>query len=163
MTEVLGLRLAYRGFVTGLAAAYAWAAVAMLSATFLGGDALDPLRPLASAIAPVVAGRPELAFVLGLGLLQGGGGLIGMCFAYFFGRFFTVRATLAVAAPAFAVLAWALVATGLTGLGTQESVVLSAAPVLGALAYGLLLGQGLPVRGEVLRDDQWAASSSPST
>ena len=30
MTEVLGLRLAYRGFVTGLAAAYVWLALAAI-------------------------------------------------------------------------------------------------------------------------------------
>jgi hypothetical protein len=164
MTEVLGLRLAYRGFVTGLAAAYAWTAVAMMSAALLTGDPLAPLRPLAIAITPVVAGRAELAFVLGLGLIQGGGGLTGMCFAYFFGRFFTVRATLATAAPAFALLAWALIAAGLTGFGTSESLVIGVAPLLGTLAYGLLLGQGLPLRGEVLRSPQGADESpSPST
>jgi hypothetical protein len=164
MTEVLGLRLAYRGFVTGLAAAYAWTAVAMLSAAVVADDPLAPLEPLANAIAPVVAGRAELAFVLGLGVIQAGGGLIGMSFAYFFGRFFTIRATVAVAAPAFALLAWALIAAGLTGLGTAESVVLSIAPVLGTLAYGLLLGQGLPLRGDVLRNGQLVDDSpSPST
>jgi hypothetical protein len=163
MTEVVGLRLAYRGFVTGLAAAYAWMAVAMLSSAILTGDALAPLRPLAVAIMPVVAGRAEVAFVLGLGLVQTGGGLVGMCFAYFFGRFFTVRATLATAAPAFALLAWALIAAGLTGFGTSESLVIGLAPLLGTLAYGLLLGQGLPVRGEVLRDTQVGDDSSPST
>ena len=35
---------------------------------------------------------PELAFVLGLAAIQAGGALVGMCFAYFFARFFTVRA-----------------------------------------------------------------------
>lgn len=163
MTEVIGLRLAYRGFVTGLAAAYAWMAVAMLSSAILADDALAPLRPLAAAITPVVAGRAELAFVLGLGLIQAGGGLLGMCFAYFFGRFFTVRATLAAAAPAYALLSWALIAAGLTGLGTSESLVIGIAPLLGTLAYGLLLGQGLPVRGDVLRGPQVGDVSSPST
>jgi hypothetical protein len=163
MTEVVGLRLAYRGFVTGLAAAYAWTAVAMLSSAILANDALAPLEPLAAAITPVVAGRAELAFVLGLGLIQTGGGLIGMCFAYFFGRFFTVRSTLAMAAPAFALLAWALIVAGLTGLGTSESLVIGLAPLLGTLAYGLLLGQGLPVRGEVLREPQAGDVSSPVT
>jgi hypothetical protein len=164
VTEVLGLRLAYRGFVTGLAAAYGWTAVAMLSAALLANDPLAPLRPLAGAIAPVVAGRSDLAFVLGLGVIQTGGGLIGMSFAYFFGRFFTVRSTLAIAAPAFALLAWALIAVGLTGLGMPESLVVSIAPVLGTVAYGLFLGQGLPLRGDVLRGNQGAEDSpSPST
>jgi hypothetical protein len=164
MTEVLGLRLAYRGFVTGLAAAYGWTAVAMLSAAFLLDDPLAPLRPLAGAIAPVVAGRSDLAFVLGLGVIQTGGGLVGMSFAYFFGRFFTVRKTLAIAAPAFALLAWALIAAGLTGLGTPQSLVIGIAPVLGTVAYGLLLGQALPLRGDVLRRDQGVEDSlSPST
>ena len=164
MTEVIGLRLAYRGLVMGLAAAYAWVAVAMLAAALLGADPLAPLRPLASALSPVVAGRSELAFVLGLGAIQLGGGLIGMCFAYFFGRFFTVRSTLAIAAPAFALLAWALLAAGLTGLGTPESLVLSSAPLLGTVAYGILLGQGLPLRGDVLRNGHDSAeSASPST
>jgi hypothetical protein len=164
MTEVIGLRLAYRGLVTGLAAAYAWVAVAMLSAALLGADPLAPLRPLANALSPVVAGRSELAFVLGLGAIQLGGGMIGMCFAYFFGRFFTVRSTLAIAAPAFALLAWALLAAGLTGLGTPESLVLSSAPLLGTVAYGILLGQGLPLRGDVLRNGHDSGeSASPST
>src|SRR5918992_5251545 len=109
MTEVMGLRLAYRGFVTGLAGAYVWAAIAMLLGAALHGDPLHPLRPLAMALTPV-ADTPELAFVLGLAAVQAGGALVGMCFAYFFARFFTVRATLAAAAPAFALLAWGLAA-----------------------------------------------------
>ena len=98
MTEVNGLRLAYKGFVGGLAGGYVWAAIAMLLAAIVHGDPLRPLEPLALALAPV-AGSPELAFVLGLGAVQAGGALIGMCFAYFFGRFFTVRATLAPPRP----------------------------------------------------------------
>ena len=96
MTEVMGLRLAYRGFVTGLAGAYVWAAIAMLLGAALHGDPLHPLRPLAMALSPV-ADSPELAFVLGLAAVQAGGALVGMCFAYFFARFFTIRATLAAA------------------------------------------------------------------
>ena len=57
------------------------------------GDPLRPLRPLALALTPL-AGSPELAFVLGLAAVQAGGAVIGMCFAYFFARFFTVRDTL---------------------------------------------------------------------
>jgi hypothetical protein len=156
MTEVMGLRLAYRGFVTGLAGAYVWAAIAMLLGAAVHGDPLRPLRPLANAIAPF-ADSPELAFVLGLALVQAGGALVGMCFAYFFARFFTVRATLATAAPVVALLAWALIAAGLAGLGVP---VLRAeiVPVIATIGYGLLLGVGTPVRGEVTY-----SSGSPST
>ena len=157
MTEVMGLRLAYRGFVTGLAGAYVWAAIAMLLAGLVHGDPLRPLRPLAIAIAPV-ADSPELAFVLGLAAIQAGGALVGMCFAYFFARFFTVRATLATAAPVVALLAWALIAAGLArGLGVS---ILSTelAPILATVAYGILLGLGCPVRGDVAYP-----SGSPST
>src|SRR5918996_2600568 len=103
MTEVMGLRLAYRGFVTGLAGGYVWAAIAMTLGAVVHGDPLHPLRPIAVAITPV-AGTPELAFVLGLAAIQAGAGLVGMCFAYFFARFFTVRATVAAAAPVVALL-----------------------------------------------------------
>ncbi len=157
MTEVMGLRLAYRGFVTGLAGAYVWAAIAMLLGAALHGDPLRPLRPLAIAVSPV-ADTPELAFVLGLFAIQAGGALVGMCFAYFFARFFTVRATLATAAPVVALLAWALIAAGLArGLGVP---VLAAelAPILATVGYGVLLGAGVPVRGEVTYP-----SGSPST
>ncbi|HSI99656.1 MAG TPA: hypothetical protein VLA59_04660, partial [Patescibacteria group bacterium] len=65
MTDVNGLRLAYRGFVAGLAGAYVWMAVVMTRAGLLRADPLAPLRPLALAISPL-AGSPELAFVLGL-------------------------------------------------------------------------------------------------
>ena len=64
MTEVNGLRLAYRGFVSGLAGAYVWAAIAMALSGLLHGDPVEPLRPIATAISPL-AGTPELAFVLG--------------------------------------------------------------------------------------------------
>jgi hypothetical protein len=156
MTEVMGLRLAYRGFVTGLAGAYVWAAIAMLVGAAIHGDALRPLRPLAKAISPI-ADSPELAFVLGLAAVQAGGALVGMCFAYFFARFFTVRATLAAAAPVVALLAWALIVAGLAGLGVA---VLTAeiAPIIATVGYGILLGAGTPVRGEVAYP-----SASPST
>jgi hypothetical protein len=158
MTEVNGLRLAYRGFVTGLAAAYAWIAAAMLAAAGLYGDPLAPLHPLAAAIIPAAAITPELAFVLAFALVQAGGALLGMCFSYFFGRFFTDRRTLAVAAPCFAVLAWALLATGIGAISGADELVVLVSPVVGTLAYGLLLGAGLPLRGDVLRQ-----SGSPST
>jgi hypothetical protein len=90
VTEVNGLRLAYRGLIAGLAGGYVWAAIAMTLAGIVHGDPLRPLEPLALALAPF-ARSPELSFVLGLGAVQAGGALVGMCFAYFFGRFFTVR------------------------------------------------------------------------
>lgn len=150
MTEVMGLRLAYRGFVTGLAGAYVWAAIAMLLAAMIHGDALRPLRPLAIALAPF-ADSPELAFVLGLAAVQAGGAIVGMCFAYFFARFFTVRATLAAAAPVVALLAWALIATGLAGGLGVPVLAVEVAPIVATIGYGVLLGAGVPVRGEVTR------------
>ena len=157
MTEVNGLHLAYRGFITGLAGGYVWTAIAMLLSALADGDPLRPLRPIALALSPL-AGSPELAFVLGLAAVQAGGAVVGMCFAYFFARFFTVRTTVAVAAPAFALLAWALVAsvvardTGIVEFATHPI------PAVASLGYGLLLGAVLPLRGEVIR-----YAGSPST
>ena len=157
MTEVNGLRLAYRGLVAGLAGGYVWIAIAMTLSALAFGDPLRPMRPFALAISPL-AGSPELAFVLGLFAVQAGGALIGLCFAYFFARFFTVPATLRLAAPAVALMAWALIAavvareTGVVSLATQ------AIPIVATVGYGLLLGAGVPVRGEVTR-----YSGSPST
>ena len=157
MTDVNGLRLAYRGFIAGLAGGYVWAAIAMLLAALAEGDPLRPLRPLALALTPV-AGSPELAFVLGLAAVQAGGAVIGMCFAYFFARFFTVRTTLAVAAPVFTLLVWGLIATvvardsGIVEFSTHP------VPALASIGYGLLLGLSLPLRGEVAR-----YAGSPST
>ena len=151
MTEINGLRLAYKGFVGGLAGGYVWAAIAMVLAGIVHGDPLRPLEPLALALAPV-AGSPELAFVLGLGAVQAGGAVAGMCFAYFFARFFTVRTTLAIAAPAAAVLGWGIVAATLAR--ALPGVELTAAPVaiLAAVGYGVILGAAVPVRGAVVRE-----------
>ena len=132
MTEVNGLRLAYRGFVTGLAGGYVWAAIAMLLAALASGDALAPLRPFAAAVTPL-ADSPELSFVLGLALVQLGGAFIGMTFAYFFARFFTVRSTLAVAAPIVALLTWGLIAAAFTRDADGAFFGASAAPVLATL------------------------------
>lgn len=157
MTDVNGLRLAYRGFIAGLAGGYVWAAIAMLLAALAEGDPLRPLRPIALALTPI-AGSPELAFVLGLAAVQAGGAVIGMCFAYFFARFFTVRTTLAVAAPIFTLLVWGLIATvvardsGIVEFSTHP------VPALASIGYGLLLGLSLPLRGEVAR-----YAGSPST
>ena len=141
-----GLRLAYRGFISGLAASYAWLALAMVVSALLVADPLAPLRPMAAALSPA-ATSAELSFVLGLLLTQAGGGLAGICFAYFFARFFTVRGTLLLAAASFAVLSWALVQAA--GLGVPAAV--APATVVAALGYGVLLGIGTPLRSEVLR------------
>ena len=150
MTEVNGLRLAYRGLVAGLAGGYVWAGIAMTLSALAFGDPLRPLRPFALAITPL-AGSPELAFVLGVFAVQAGGALVGMCFAYFFARFFTVRATVAIAAPAVSLMAWGLIGaavardTGIVEFATHPI------PILASLGYGLLLGAAVPVRGEVRR------------
>lgn len=150
MTEVNGLRLAYKGFVGGLAGGYVWAAIAMALAGVVHGDPLRPLEPLALALVPF-AGSPALAFVLGLTAVQAGGALIGMCFAYFFGRFFTVRATLALAAPAAAVLAWALIASLLARGMPGADLVAAPVATIAAIGYGLMLAAVVPVRGAVVR------------
>ncbi len=146
---VNGLRLAYRGFVTGLAAGYAWLATAMLAGAILQGDALAALRPVVAILAP---GRSDsaTAFVIGFAVVQLAAAGVGMIFAYFFARFFTVRSTVAVASPCFALLAWALLA-GLIGDRTDVTAGIALIPVLATLAYGALLGAGLPLRGDVLR------------
>jgi hypothetical protein len=150
MTEVNGLRLAYKGFVGGLAGGYVWAAIAMLLAGVVHGDPLRALEPFALALTPV-AGSPELSFALGLAAVQGAGALVGMCFAYFFGRFFTVRATLGTGAPIAALLAWGLVAA-LLGRGLPGVELVAAwIGVLATVGYGLVLGATVPVRGAVAR------------
>lgn len=150
MTEVNGLRLAYRGFVTGLAGGYVWAAIAMVASALANGDPLRPIRPLALALSPL-AGSPELAFLLGLAALQAGGALVGMCFAYFFARFFTARATLAVAAPAFTLLVWGMIAAVVARDSGIVEFATHPIPALASLGYGLLLGAALPLRGAVMR------------
>ena len=150
MTVVNGLRLAYRGFVTGLAAGYVWLATAMLIGALLESDALAALRPLATELLPDAQGSEATAFVLGFALVQLGAAVTGMLFSYFFARFFTVRATLAIATPCCAVLTWALL-TALLGQPGEGAIRLVATPLLATVAYGLLLGVGLPLRGEVLR------------
>ena len=110
MTEINGLRLAYRGFVAGLAG------------------------------------------------LQAVGALLGMTFAYFFGRFFTVRRTLIVAGPAFALLSWGLVGAAVAPDAGLAAFATHPIPALASVAYGLLLGADVPVRGEVAR-----YAGSPST
>ncbi len=151
MTEVNGLRLAYRGFVTGLAAAYVWLAVAMIAAAIVAGDPLAPLTPLAATLLTTADLTPSLAFVIGFALVQAAGAMVGMTFAYFFGRFFTARATLSAAAPLFALLAWALLAAGVGSLTGSDVLGRQLAPILAAAAYGIVLGRGLPLRSQVVR------------
>jgi hypothetical protein len=139
VTEINGLRLAYRGLVTGLAAGWVWAAAAMLGGLLAGWRPLLPLELLGGG-----TGRDELALGIAIVALASGG--IGMAFAYFFARYFTVRGTLAVAAPCFAVLAW-LVLGRLTETSATTNLVLLAASLL----YGIMLGASVPIRGDLLR------------
>jgi hypothetical protein len=141
MTEVNGLRLAYRGLVAGLAAGYVWLAAAMLGAVIGGGHPLAALQLLGGG-----AGRADMA--LGIGMLQVGSGGIGLAFAYFFARYFTVRSTLAVAGPCFALLAWLMIVVAVGGIAHP---VLGGALLVASAAYGLMLGAGIPLRGEVTR------------
>ena len=157
MTDVNGLRLAYRGFIAGLAGGYVWTAIAMLLSALGDGDPLRPLRPIALALSPL-AGSPEVAFVLGLAAVQAGGAVVGMCFAYFFARFFTVRSTLAIAAPAFTLLAWGLIGAVVARDSGIVEFATHPIPALASLGYGLLLGVALPLRGDVAR-----YAGSPST
>jgi hypothetical protein len=145
VTEINGLRLAYRGFVTGLAAGYVWLAAAMLGAWLAGNNPAAPLHLLGGA------GRDGL--LAGIGLAQVGSAGIGMTFAYFFGRFFTVRRTLAIAGVCFGVLAWLVIARvvdsrmsdDLTAAGLRIALVAASA------LYGIMLGAAVPTRVEVLR------------
>jgi hypothetical protein len=139
VTEINGLRLAYRGLVTGLAAGWVWAATAMVGGLLVGWRPLLPLELLGGG-----RGHAELAAGIAIAQLASGG--IGMAFAYFFARYFTVRATLAVAAPCFAILAW-LVLGGLAERDATTNIVLLAA----ALLYGVMLGAAVPTRGDLLR------------
>jgi hypothetical protein len=152
MTEVNGLRLAYRGFVAGLAGAYVWIAIAMLAAV-PGDDPLAPLRVLASIGPDGWSATSEEALVLGLAVTQVVGAAVGIGFAYFFGRFFTVRSTLGVGAVCVAILAWAILSNRLAAAVAVDPVALGASGglLLATVAYGAVLGSQVPVRGEVAR------------
>jgi hypothetical protein len=159
VTEVNGLRLAYRGLIAGLIGAYVWVAVAMLVAV-PAGDPLEPLVTLGSVLPAELAGSEQRAFVLGLAVAQLAGAGVGIGFAYFFARFFTMRLTLGVAAVCVAILAWAIlsnrlaVTVGLDPWSFGTSVGL----VIATVAYGWVLGWSVPVRGDVTR-----YAGSPST
>jgi hypothetical protein len=158
---VNGYRLAYRGLLAGLAGSWVWLAVALAGGLLIGASPAEAARLLGAGSAPD-------GLVAGAAMVQVLGALIGIGFAYFFGRYFTVRTTLQLAAPAFSLLA-SLAAADLLGqlvrIGLADQLVLSAA----ALAYGLVLGSALPVRGEVLREGADAgrypsgSSGSPAT
>jgi hypothetical protein len=159
VTEVNGLRLAYRGFIAGLVGAYVWVAIAMLTAIPAGAPT-DPVVTLGRIGQQAGELPAQQAFVIGLALAQVVGAGVGIGFAYFFARFFTMRGTLGMAAVCVAVLAWALLsnrfalALGIDAVSFGTSAGLLAATV----AYGWVLGSVVPVRGEVSR-----SSGSPST
>jgi hypothetical protein len=141
VTQINGLRLAYRGLIIGLAAGYVWLAAAMLGAILAAVNPVEPLYVLGG-------GRSQIDLAQGIALHQLGSGGIGMVFAYFFARYFTVRPTLAAAGPCFAVLSWLLVSPA---LGVRTDAAQQAILLLASVAYGTMLGLGLPVRGEVTR------------
>src|SRR5918999_4862107 len=120
MSEINGLRLAYRGLIAGLAGGYVWLAIALVLA-IPSGDPIEPLRLLAAADpSQQVDSRPE-ALVFSLGAVQLVGGGLGIAFAYFVARYFTVRTTLAIAAPCFALLAWLILRDRLGTLDVAPS------------------------------------------
>lgn len=148
MTEIYGLRLAYRGLIAGLAGGYVWLAVAMLLSWPITGP-LSPVHLLAAVGPPRLASAPGASFVLALVLVELTAGAMGLGFAYFLGRYFTVRRTLAAAGPCFALLAWLSVSERLgvarLPLGVQVGLAFA------TLLYGTLLGASVPVRPELMR------------
>jgi hypothetical protein len=151
MTEVNGLHLAYRGLVAGLAAGWVWVAVALAGLLVAGNDPLSATRSLGN-------GSEGSGLISALALAQVAAGGIGLVFAYFFARYFTVRGTLAAAGPAFALLCWFATAYVLDGSWPLTRL---AVMTFAALAYGAMLGRAVPTRGEVLR--LAPQSASPST
>lgn len=150
MSEINGLRLAYRGLIAGLAGGHVWLAIALVLA-IPAGDPIEPLRLLAAADpSSQVNSRPE-ALVFGLGAVQLVGGGLGMAFAYFVARYFTVRATLAVAAPCFAVLVWLVLRDRLGSLAGEPTVAIELTLLTASLLYGVMLGVWVPTRPEVAR------------
>jgi hypothetical protein len=101
--------------------------------------------------------------VIGLAAIQAAGGVIGMVFAYFFGRFFTIRPTLLVAAPVVMLLVWAIVAAAVAGQTAIVEFATSPIGIVATIGYGLLVGVWIPVRGEVLRRPTPGQTGSPST
>lgn len=151
MTEIYGLRLAYRGLIAGLAGGYVWLAVAMVMSWPITGP-LGPMQLLAAVAPERAASTPGGSFLLALVLVELSAGALGMGFAYFLGRYFTVRGTLAAAGPCFALLAWLSVSErlGVARLPLAVQVALAFATLL----YGILLGAAIPTRPELLRSPQ---------
>jgi hypothetical protein len=154
MTEVNGLHLAFRGLIAGLAAGWVWVAVALTGLVLAGTDPLAATTHLGN-------GTAGSGLISALAIAQVGAGGIGLVFAYFFGRYFTVRGTLAVAALAFAVLGW--LATAYVLDGSWLSITRQAILTLAAVAYGAMLGGAVPTRTEVLRGPPSQPVGSPST
>ena len=148
MTEVNGLRLAYRGFVTGIAGAYVWAAIAMALAGLVHGDPIAPLRPVATAISPL-AGTPELAFVLGPGRRAARRRPRRDVLRLLL-RPLLHRAPHARRRRSGGRRAGVGAARGrLDQLGQAVPVELQVIGVAATIGFGLVLGAGVPVRGEV--------------
>jgi len=154
MTEVNGLHLAFRGLTAGLAAGWVWLAIALAGLLLEGGDPLAATGALGN-------GTEGSGLISALAIAQVTAGGIGLVFAYFFGRYFTVRGTLAVAALAFAILCW--LATAYVLDGSWLSLTRQAVLTLAAVAYGAMLGGAVPTRSEVLRGPRRQPIGSPST
>ncbi len=148
MTEIYGLRLAYRGLIAGLAGGYVWLAVAMVMSWPITGP-LRPVQMLAAVAPDRLALAPGSSFLLALMLVELTAGALGLGFAYFLGRYFTVRRTLAAAGPCFALLAWLSVSEGLGVSRLPLAVQVGLA--FATLLYGTLLGAAIPTRPELLR------------
>jgi hypothetical protein len=150
VSEINGLRLAYRGLIAGLAGGYVWLAIALVLA-IPSGDPIEPLRLLAAADpSQQVDSRPE-ALVFSLGAVQLVGGGLGIAFAYFVARYFTVRTTLATAAPCFALLAWLILRDRLGAITVEPSLALEVTLLAASILYGVVLGAWVPTRPEVTR------------
>jgi len=154
MTEVNGLHLAFRGLTAGLAAGWVWLAIALAGLLLEGGDPLAATGALGN-------GTEGSGLISALAIAQVTAGGIGLVFAYFFGRYFTVRGTLAVAALAFAILCW--LATAYVLDGSWLSLTREAVLTIAAVAYGAMLGGAVPTRSEVLRGPRRQPIGSPST
>ena len=154
MTEVDGLHLAFRGLFAGLAAGWVWVAVACTGLLVAGSDPLAATGSLGN-------GTAGSGLISALAIAQVSAGGIGLVFAYFFGRYFTVRGTLAVAALAFALLCW--LATAYVLDGSWLSLTRQAVLTVAALAYGAMLAGGVRTRPEVLRGPRAQPLGSPST
>lgn len=157
MSEINGLRLAYRGLIAGLAGGYVWLAIALVLA-IPAGDPIEPLRLLAAADPSRQVDTRSEALLFGLGAVQLVGGGIGLAFAYFVARYFTVRATLAVAAPCFALLTWLVLRDRLGELAGEPTLAIELALLTASVLYGVMLGAWVPTRPEVARTQPLAAA-----